>query len=56
MPTEAEKNEEKEAQNIEKENRTRSNNLTFSECQIPIGEVLQYCDDPEITCTVVDDR
>ena len=56
VPTEAEKNEEKEAQNIEKENRTRSNNLTFSECQIPIGEVLQYCDNPEITCTVVDDR
>ena len=55
-PNDTEKNEEKEAQNIEKEARTRSNNFTFSEWQIPIGAVLQYCDDESITCKVVDDR
>ena len=55
-PNDIEVNEEKEAQEIEKESRTRSNNLSFSECQIPRGAVLQYCDDASIICTVVDDR
>lgn len=55
-PTNTEKIEEREAQDIEKESRTRSNNFTFSEWQIPIGAVLQYRLDTTITCEVVDDR
>ena len=55
-PTKTEKTEELEAQDIEKESRTRSNNFTFSELQIPVGAVLQYRLDATITCEVVDDR
>lgn len=44
------------AQEIATERRSRSSNLSFSECQIPIGAVLEFIDDPRITCTVVDDR
>ncbi len=54
--TKEEKNEEREAQDIEKESRTRSNNFTFSEWQIPIGATLFYRLDPTITCEVVDER
>ena len=55
-PNAAQKNEEKEAQDIEKANKTRSNNFTFSEWQIPQGAILQYRLDHNITCKVVDDR
>lgn len=55
-PTNAEKLEEREAQDIEKESRTRSNNFTFSEWQIPMGAILHYRLDPTITCEVIDDR
>ncbi len=55
-PTNTEQVEEREAQDIEKESKTRSNNFTFSEWQIPVGAILQYRLDPSITCEVVDDR
>lgn len=55
-PTSAEQVEEREAQDIEKESRTRSNNFTFSEWQIPVGAILQYRLDPSVTCEVVDER
>lgn len=55
-PTSTEQVEEREAQDIEKESRTRSNNFTFSEWQIPVGAILQYRLDSSITCEVVDDR
>ena len=55
-PTNEEKNEEKEAQDIAKESRTRANNFTFSEMQIPIGATLQYRLNPSIVCKVVDER
>jgi len=55
-PNEIEIKEEQEAQEIERESRTRSKNFTFSEWKIPIGAVLQYHLDESITCTVVDDR
>lgn len=51
-----EEREEKEAQDIVKESRTRSNNFTFSEWQIPVGATLQYRFDASITCKVVDER
>ena len=47
---------EETAQEIAVERRSRTANFTFSEAQIPIGAILEYCDNPEITCTVVDDR
>ena len=56
VPTSAEESEEREAKDIEKESKTRSNNFTFSEWQIPVGAILQYRLDPSITCEVVDDR
>lgn len=55
-PTNEEELEAREAQDIEKESRTRSNNFTFSEMKIPIGAILLYRLDPSITCEVVDDR
>ena len=55
-PNDIQKNEEKEAQDIEKESKTRANNFTFSEWQIPKDAILQYRFDPNITCRVVDER
>lgn len=48
--------EKKMAQEIDAEIKTRSANFTFSECEIPIGAVLEFHDNPEIKCTVFDDR
>jgi len=56
VPSEVEKSEEKEAQSIEKENRTRSNNFTFSEMNIPVGATLHFSLDSTVTCTVIDER
>ena len=53
---EAQKRAEEEAQEIVTERRKRADNFTFSEFQIPIGAVLEYADDPNVKCTVVDDR
>lgn len=47
---------EKTAQEIEVERRARSANFNFNECQIPVGAVLVNIDNPDITCTVVDER
>ena len=55
-PNEEEAIAEKTAQEITSERRSRSANITFSECQIPIGATLEFIDNPDITCTVVDDR
>jgi transcriptional regulator with XRE-family HTH domain len=54
--TNEEELEEREAQDIEKEKRTRGNNFTFSEWQIPKGAILRYRLDPTIICEVVDER
>lgn len=48
--------EKKVAQEIDAEIKTRSANFTFSEYQIPVGAVLEFHDNPQITCTVFDDR
>ena len=55
-PNIAEKIEEREAKEIETENKARSNNFTFSEWKIPMGATLHYKKDESITCTVVDER
>ncbi|MBQ8283893.1 MAG: GIY-YIG nuclease family protein [Clostridia bacterium] len=55
-PDEVEKNEAKEAEEIEQESKARSNNFTFSEWHIPMGAILHFRDDDSITCKVVDER
>lgn len=44
------------AQEIDTESTERASNFSFSKCQIPVGDVIEYCDDPSITAKVVDDR
>ena len=47
---------EQEAQEIDTESTERAANFSFSKCQIPVGEEIEYSADPSITATVVDDR
>ena len=44
------------AEEIQTETKIRGSNFTFSEWQIPVGAELEYYKNPEIKCTVVDDR
>lgn len=44
------------AEEIQTETRIRGANFTFSEWEIPVGAVLEYYRNPDIKCTVVDDR
>ena len=44
------------AEEIATETRKRADNWTIAEWGIPVGAVLEYADDPTITCTVIDDR
>ena len=53
---EDEKIAEETAQEIDTESTERASNFSFARCQIPIGAEIQYCDDPDITATVVGDR
>lgn len=49
-------NDESIAEEIQKETRIRGAKFTFSEWEIPVGAVLEYYKNPDIKCTVVDDR
>lgn len=51
-----EKNAEQTAQEIDTESTERAANFSFIKCKIPIGDKIEYCENPEITATVVDDR
>lgn len=53
---EAQAKAEETAKEISTERRSRGANFTFAECQIPVGAVLVNTDNPNITCTVVDER
>lgn len=55
-PSDDEKQAEEIAKEIDTESTERASNFSFSKCQIPAGSKIQYCDNPEITATVVDDR
>lgn len=48
--------EEEIAEEIAKEKRVRGSNFTFSEYNLPAGAIFEHIDDPNITCTVIDDR
>ena len=52
----ADEKAEKTAQEIDTEASERASNFSFEKCNIPIGDVIEYCDDKSITAKVVDDR
>ena len=54
--TQDEEVEEEIANEIETETQEKAENFSFKKCEIPVGAILQYINDPTITCTVVDDR
>ena len=47
---------EKTAQEIDTESTERASNFSFSKCNIPVGEEIEYASDPSIKAKVVDDR
>ncbi len=47
---------EETAQEIDAEHKERLSPFRFSMCGIQPGETIEYCANPDITCTVVDDR
>ena len=56
VPSVVEAQEEQMAQEIDTESHEKAENFSFSKCQIDIGEVIEYYDDPNIKCVVVSDR
>ena len=56
VPSVVEAQEEQLAQEIDTESHEKAENFSFSKCQIDIGEVIEYYDDPNIKCIVVSDR
>lgn len=55
-PTAVEAQEEQLAQEIDTESHEKAENFSFAKCQIPVGEEIEYYDDPNIKCKVVGDR
>lgn len=53
---EAQKQAEETAQEIDDEHKERQSPFRFSMCNIQPGEELEYCNNPEIKCTIVDDK
>ena len=47
---------EKIAEEVNLEKQARSANFLFTDFEIPVGAVLEHIDNPDITCTVVDER
>ena len=56
VPSDVEAQEEQLAQEIDTERHENTENFSFTKCQIPVGEEIEYYDDPSITCKVVGDR
>lgn len=52
----AEKQAEEFAEEVTKERVSRGEIFSFTKCHIPQGATLEYINNPEISCTVVDDR
>jgi len=55
-PNEDEAQAEKIAQEIDTESRERASNFSFSKCRIPVGDFIEYYEEPSILAEVVDDR
>jgi len=56
MPNAEEEAAEEAAQDIIEEHKERLSPFAFSKCNIAIGEQIEYCNDPEIKCTVISDK
>ena len=56
QPSAEEAAAEATAQEIDTESTERASSFSFLKCQIPVGDVIEYYDDPSITAKVVDDR
>ncbi len=56
QPNKEEVHAEEIAKEIEEERHTRASNFTFSEIKIPVGATLEFYNNPDIKCKVVDDR
>ena len=56
QPNAEEQQAEEIAQDIDTESTERASNFSFSKCQIPIGARIEFCNNPNITAIVVDDR
>lgn len=54
--SEEDKQAEETAKEIDTESNERAANFSFSKCQIPVGAKIEYCGNPGIMATVVDDR
>ena len=52
----AEEQDERLAQEIDNETTERASNFSFEKCKIPVGDQIEYYENPNITATVVDDR
>ena len=55
-PNKEEQNAEELADEISKEHNERGEVFSFNKCQIPVGAELEYVNDKNVTCYVVDDR
>ena len=53
---EAQKQAEETAQEIDAEHKERLAPFRFSMCNISPGEEIEYCNNPEIRCKVIDDK
>lgn len=56
LPTETDEIAEEIAEEIETEIQERAENFSFHNCNIPVGSVLSYVNDPAVTCRVADSR
>ena len=54
--SEEERQAEQIAEEVNLEKQARSANFLFTDFGIPVGAILEHIDNPEITCTVVDER
>ena len=55
-PTEEETQAEETAKAVDTETTERAANFSFTKCQIPVGEEIEYAYDPSIKAKVVGDR
>ncbi len=56
QPNETETKEEELAQEIDTESHEKAENFSFAKCQIPMGEEIEYYDNPNIKCKIISDR
>lgn len=56
LPSKADRVAAEEAEEIAAEHKERLSPFAFSKCGISVGETIEYSNNPEIKCTVVDDK